>query len=718
VSDQLLVFWLQLFVLLAAAHGLGVLARRVGQPPVIGALAAGLLLSRSVLGGFWPGGYAWLFPEDPLQQGLLQGVSWIGVALLLVVAGFETDVALVRRLGRAAVAVAVGSLLLPTAAGFGLGFAIPRELVGPSASRPVFALFMAIALGISALPVIARVLAELDLMRRNFGQIALAAAMANDVVGWILLGAVAGIARSSQFAVGPILLRFFAAFVFIAVALGPGQRAVDAILRGVMRRNAGVSGAVAVTLLLTLALGAAAQGLGLEPILGVFLGGILCGRSRHQSAESFARIETLTSAFFAPVFFAAAGVKADLSALVEPAVLGWGTLLLAAAGATKFAGAYAGARVVRLPAMEAFAIGAALNARGAVGLIVATVGLEAGVLNPQSYTIIVLIAFVTSMMAPPVLRRVARRWRGSAEEQERLTRERIQGSNLLVRSSRILLPTHGGSNSLLAARILDLVWPEGTSVTVFTAGDDVPASDLRRVLDLIERMASEQVHAGHDALPAILEEAAHGYDAIVVGATERREAGRIVSGFVERLLAASPLPVIMVRRGFEQRDSSQQEPRFRRVLVPAIATLPGRAAQEVAFGIARGLGAEVLLAHVVTTPSAQEEMVYSRFEWTRATDAPDGDEAPWLIARRLVDAAQALGREMGVVSETAIRIGLSVPREILSLSREGGADLIVLPANLRHFSERPFLGYGVEYLLRNSECAVVVVSLPAGWRRG
>lgn len=717
MHDHLLIFWVQLLVLLAAAQGLGAVARRFGQPPVIGALGAGLLLSKSVLGGLWPEAHAWLFPDDAVQVALLQGVAWVGVGLLMIVTGFETDFDLVRRLGRAAIAVAAGSLLVPWATGFSLGFVMPDALLGERASRTIFAIFMATALGISALPVIARILAELDLMRRNFGQITLAAAMANDVVGWILLGAAAGIARSGDIALDLVLLHFGAVVVFMALAAALGQRATDAMLVAVLRRGGGVAGALSVTLLVALLFGALAISFQLEAVLGTFVAGILCGRSRYQTADTFARIETITTAFFAPLFFATAGIRADLAALSDPSVLAWGVALFAAASLAKFAGAFAGARMARLHALEGFALGAALNAQGAVGLIVATVGLGAGVLNAASYTIVVLIALATSMMAPPLLRIAARRWHGSEEELERLAQERLHGANLLVRPSRVLLPTHGGPNSVLAARILDLAWPEGTKVTVMTAGADVPPSDLRRVLALIEKKPAEHVHSGAaDPLPAIVEQAGLGYDAIVVGATDRPTEGRILSGFVERLLAVSPVPVIMIRRGVETDQHESEVPSFRRVLVPAIASLPGRAAQEVAFGIAKRCGAEALLAHVVTAPSPQDEMLYSRFEWRR-DDASDSEgEPPWMIARRVVDDAQELAREMGVTTETAIRIGISVPREILALSREAGADLIVLPASLRQISERPFLGYGVEYLLGNSECTIVVASLPGGWR--
>jgi Kef-type K+ transport system membrane component KefB len=715
VQDHLFIFWAQLFVLLAAAHGLSAIMRRLGQPPVIGALGAGLLLSRSVFGWLAPDGYAWLFPQDATQVGLLQGVAWVGVGLLVLITGFETDLALVRRLGRAAAAVAIGGLVVPFATGWSLGFAIPDSLVGEGTSRVIFSLFLATALAISALPVIARVLVELDLMRRNIGQLTLAAATVDDVVGWVMLGAVAGAARSGQFEGMDVVLRLGAVLLFVGFAIGPGQRLIDTLLRTTMRRGGGVGGAVAVTMLVVLASGTITQLLGVEAIFGAFVAGILCGRSRYQPTETFARFETLTSAVFAPLFFATAGLRADLSALRDPQVLHWAFVLLGAAIGAKFVGVFLGSRVARLHPIEGLALGAALNARGAVELVVATVGLGAGVLNQSSYTIVVLIALTTSMMAPPLLRMAVRHWAGSEEEIERLERERVLGQNLLVRSSRVLLPTHGGPNSVLAARILDLAWPEGTKVTVMTAGDNVPAADLRRVLGLIEKKPSEHVHSrAADALPAILEQAALGYGAIVVGATDPTD-GRILSGFVDRLLAASPVPVVMIRRGVDV-PNSDAEPTFQRVLVPAIASLPGRAAQEVAFGIARRSNAQALLAHVVTTPAPQEELLYSRFEWRRDEEPEQPPDAPWVIARRVVDEAQALAREMGVATETAIRIGISVPREILSLSREAGADLIVLPASLRQLSERPFLGYGVEYLLRNSESTIVVVSLPGGWR--
>ncbi len=189
-EHALLVFWTQLLVLVAAARAAGYGMRRVGLPSVIGHLAAGVVLGPSVFGQVWPSGFEWFLPHEEISSGALFAVSWLGVALLLVTAGFETDLELIRRLGRAAALVTGFSLVVPLAGGLVTGLLLPDDFVGGGADRTVFALFVAAALSVSALAVIARILSELGLMRRDFGQITVAAGMANDVVGWVMLAVV------------------------------------------------------------------------------------------------------------------------------------------------------------------------------------------------------------------------------------------------------------------------------------------------------------------------------------------------------------------------------------------------------------------------------------------------------------------------------------------------------------------------------------------------
>jgi K+:H+ antiporter len=695
-EHQLLVFWLQLLALLLAARALGGMLRAIGQPAVIGELAAGLLLGPSVFGHLAPAAHDWLFPSDPLQRALLAGPAWIGVFLLLILTGLETDTALIRRLGRAASRVSIASLVLPVVAGFGLGMLLPSAFVGDSAGREVFALFLGTALGISALPVIAKILSDLDLMRRNIAQLLLAAAMANDLAGWILLGMVASLAQSGSVDATRLAIAVAGLLIFLCAAFTIGQRGVDALLRTVRMRRWGAPGHLTSVLLVALAGGATTHAIGLEAVFGAFIMGIVLGRSRFHDSDVFDAIEGVTRSFFAPLFFATAGLRVDLGLMRDPTVLGWGAIAVAVASVSKAGGAYLGAYWAGLPLRERLALGAGLNARGAVEIVVATVGLSIGVLNASSYALVVLLAIVTSMMAPPLLRLVLRDWQGSEEEQARLARERQLGGNALVRETPVLLPSHGGPNSVLAARVIDLAWPRRAEVTVLSAGSDVPAHDLARVTDVLKARPSRHQHEpAKDPLRAILDHAPLGFGAIAVGATDEKIAGTLISPVVDELLASSPLPVIMVR----QRPGLAPDAglRVRRVLVPAIGTLPGRAAQEVAYGVARRLDARVLLAHVVTHPALLRAI------------------PPAEAAGHVVEEAMEHAREVGVRAEPVIRTGVSASEEILTLIREQHIDLLVLAANLRQFTDRPFLGHGVEYLLEEAPTTVVVVTAPPGW---
>jgi Kef-type K+ transport system membrane component KefB len=712
-EHHLLVFWAQLFVLLLCARGLGGLARRLGQPSVVGELAAGLVLGPSVLGRLAPPLSAWLFPADPVQQAMIAAVAWLGVLLLLIATGFETDLALVRRQGRATARVATGSLVVPAIFGVGVGYAMPQAFVGGESPRAVFALFMATALGISALPVLAAVLSQLGMMRRSIAQLMLAAAMVNDLVGWMLLGIAASLARSGRVQLYELAITLAGLAVFAAFAFTLGQRSVDALLRRARQRQKGPRAALTITLLVALLAGCATQMIGLEAVLGAFIAGIVLGRSKFQESETFALLDRVSGAFLAPIFFASAGLRVDLGLLAEPQVARWALLVLIAASVSKFAGAYLGGWLAGLPTRERLAVGAGLNARGAVEIVVATVGLSLGILNASSYTVIVLMAMATSMLAPPLLRLALRDWQGSEEEQARLERERQLRTNVLVRARRVLLPSHGGPNSLLAGRIVDLAWPRDVEVTMLSAGADVPAEDLARVRAVFTDRPFSHEHAGAKTpLAAILDHAVLGYGAIAVGATDVRMADRLISPVIDDLLGASPLPVVMVRRGVG--EDLERPPAYRRILVPATGTEPGRAAQEIAYSVAARTGAEMLIVHVVTHAPRVRASAFP--VWSERVPLEPGPERAE-VALHVLEEARALAAQHGVEAETLVRTGVSPSEEILALARERHVDLLVLAANLRQLSGRPFLGHGVEALLAKAEATLVVVTAPPGWAR-
>ena len=413
-AGQLLTFLVQIGVFLGAALLLGQLARRVGLPGIVGELSAGVLLGPSLLGVVAPGAFARLIPGG--HAPLLDGVGQFGVLLLVGVTGAHLDLTVVRRHRWAVCCVGTGGLVLPLAFGVVTGLILPAALLGPGVDRTVFAAFLGVALCVSAIPVIGSTLLELRLLHRDIGQLIITAAAVEDVVGWLLLSVVGAMATTGVAAghlgtaVGSLALVLVA-----TVALRP---VVNRSLRWAARKTEpGVS--VVVTVLLVVLAAAGTQAVGLEPVLGAFLCGILIGSSGWLEPTRLAPLRTFVLAVLAPLFFATAGLRTDLGALARPPVAAAAGLVLVVAVVGKFAGAYLGGRLARLRPWPALALGAGLNARGVIEVIIAMVGLRLGVFSPAMYTVVVLVAIGTSVMAPPMLRYTTRRIPVTDQEQAR-----------------------------------------------------------------------------------------------------------------------------------------------------------------------------------------------------------------------------------------------------------------------------------------------------------
>ena len=730
-EHALLVFWTQLLVLVVAARAAGYAMRRVGLPSVIGQLAAGVVLGPSVFGAVWPSGFEWFIPHEEISSGALFAVTWLGVALLLVTAGFETDLALIRRLGRAAALVTGFSLVVPLAGGLVTGLLLPSDFVGGGADRTVFALFVASALSVSALAVIARILSELGLMRRDFGQITVAAGMANDVVGWVMLAVFAGFATAGEVSVGGTLRTVLglAAFLFLAMTLG--QRAVDASLRRIRREGPNLHGALGIAVITMLVFGVATQALGIEAVLGAFVAGVVLNRSRFQQHEVVHHIESLTNTFLAPVFFAMAGLRVDLSLLGDSDALAWAGVVMVVAIVAKFAGAFVGARLAGQSQRAAVALGAGLNARGALEIVIASVGLSLGVFSETAYTVIVIVPLVTSVFAAVSLRLAVRDWMGSPAERERLEREEALSRNLVVRSSRLLLASRAEPASIAAAQLMHFAWPVQVPATVIsvapeslgdgyhsdgaTSGQWPDITIIRNVLDGREvdhRQVRASSAAGAVVASAIVAEARLGYGAICVGVAGRHE-GQLYSPLVDELLLHSPLPVVIVRRaeGLE----TPLPGAFTRAIVPVTGTRSSQAAQEVAFGVSSQLGTEVVLTHVVQRQWPELRRLPKRLTSSRLGTRVLGEahpEAAQPVVDALMEAARARGAEMGVEARTLVQPGSSPASTLVSVAEEQEADLVVLGASLRNVDGRPFLGHTVETVLERCSANVAVVAMP------
>jgi Kef-type K+ transport system membrane component KefB len=413
---QLLVFLLQVGLLLILAILLGRLAARFGLPAIVGELSAGVIFGPSLMGWLLPGFSGWLLPARPDQAHLLDAVGQVAVLLLVGLTGVEMDLRMIRRRGATAVRVSLAGLIIPFALGIALGYPLARLLDAKTSDTQVFALFLGVAMCVSAIPVIAKTLMDMNLIHRNVGQLTLAAGMIDDAFGWFMLSIVSAMAAAGVTA-GKVTTALGSLILVVVAAVLVGRPVVRVALRLSQGSDEQTVAAAAAMILLA---GAATQALGLEAVFGAFVCGTLIGSSGEFARTRTSSLRTVVLAFLAPVFFATAGLRIDLRALGKPAVLAAAVIVLVVAIAGKFAGAYIGARLSRLSKGEALALGAGMNARGVIEVIVAMVGLRLGILDTDTYTIIVLVAVVTSIMAPPLLRWAMKRVEYTEEEELRL----------------------------------------------------------------------------------------------------------------------------------------------------------------------------------------------------------------------------------------------------------------------------------------------------------
>jgi Kef-type K+ transport system membrane component KefB len=717
-EHQVLIFLVQVGLLLMVARLLGQMMRRLGQPSVVGELAAGVILGPSILGTLSPTISEWIFPADAVQSGMLFTVGWLGVMLLLVVTGFETDLTLISRLGRAVVWVTAGSLLLPFIFGLGGGLIAPQILLGDQADRMVFALFLATALTISSLPVIAKIMAELRLLRRNFGQLTLASAMANDVIGWVLLGLIAGLASSGRLDLGSLGRTLLGLVMFLAVAVAVGQRIVDGILLTMRRRNVGLGGWVTMSIVIALGLGAVTQALGVEAVLGAFIGGILLGRSRYSRHEVEEALETMTSAVLAPVFFATAGLRVDLNLLLEPQIALWAVIITVLASASKFLGSMLGARLAGLARREGMALGTALNARGALEIVIATVGLSLGVLNDASYAIVVVMAIITSVMAPPLLRQLVKGWAGNPEEQARLRREEQMASRILLKPGRLLIPTRGGLASQYAADIVGRAFPEEMAATLLVVADvgrEIP--DTTAVRDALRNRPIERVDHTGDPTHSLVAQSMLGFDLVVSGIASggRPHPSGLVGPVATAALLRSSLPVLLVRpptglaeHAIDNGDAVRIRP-LRRILLPVSASRHARAATELAISLAAQSGAELLLLHVSGNYDSGPVRRILRTT-VRSYERTVGSFAD-PVGERLIDAIEREATAEGVESRRLMVTEGSRSEVIVEAARDRSCDLVILGAQVQDAAGSPYIGQTAETVLLEAPMTVAVVAL-------
>ncbi|HKO15681.1 MAG TPA: cation:proton antiporter, partial [Gemmatimonadaceae bacterium] len=416
-GHAILILLLQLAGLLALARVLSEVMRRLHQPAVIGELLAGIVLGPTILGHYVPWLELAIFPPVTRQFHLLEVVSWLGMILLLLLTGLETDVQVMRSLGRSSLFASLGGMLVNFTLGGTLGWLLPDRYLTSPGTRPVFAAFLATALAITAMPVVAKILIDLKLIRRNIGVVILSAGVLDDTTGWLVLSVIAGIASVGVFSAPKLGFTLAGLVVYIAAMRYVVYPVFTRLLRYVNQQVQLAGSDVTLILVFTFLSGAATEAIGVHPVFGAFMMGLLVRQVPRVRESALHALETFVLAALSPIFFAFVGLKVDLWSLT-----GWQLPLLVIGLAVlgKVVGCYGGARFGGLRHWEALAVGFGMNARGAMGLVVALIGVSLGLLTQEMYSTIILVAVVTSFMAPLMLRLVIPRLTLTDEERRRL----------------------------------------------------------------------------------------------------------------------------------------------------------------------------------------------------------------------------------------------------------------------------------------------------------
>ena len=498
-------FAAELILLLFFGRMLGELMSRIGQPAIFGQLLAGVLLGPSVFGAAMPELRHVIFPGTPALKSMIDAVSQIGILLLLLLTGMETNLSLVNRRRRAVISTSFFGIAVPFVCGVLLAYALPRELIPSPAAQLVTALFLGTALSISSVKIVAMVLMEMGAIRRDLGQLILATAILDDTIAWVIIAVIAGIAAHGTVSLTNVGASLAGTALFLAVSLTLGRRLVARVIRWTNDNMTIEVPVISAILLVMLVMALSTELIGVHTALGAFVAGMLVGQSPILTEHIEGELRGFIIAFFSPVFFAVACLGMDLRTLIDPTLLLFTLAVIGVASIGKFLGAFVGGKLGGLTGAESLALATGLNARGSTEVIVASIGLSMGVLSNQLYTMIVAMAVVTTMIMPPTLRWVLARVPLREEEAKRVEKEEAQEGESVPQMERALVWVDDSANGRLAASLAGMFAArEQVLATVMEigAGREGGANPGRELLTQAATLALERVPAASDGVTA------------------------------------------------------------------------------------------------------------------------------------------------------------------------------------------------------------------------
>jgi Kef-type K+ transport system membrane component KefB len=398
--SKIAILIMQIGAILLASGFMGWICKRFHQPRVIGEMLAGILLGPSLLGWVAPGISAALFPPSSLAS--LNSLSQVGLLVFMFVIGLELNPRLLRDRGHTALLISHTSITIPALLGMLLAFYLYPRLSNDNVRFTHFALFLAISMSVTAFPVLARILTECGLLRTEVGAMAIACAAFDDVSAWSLLAVVVTLVRSGHLSGMSFWAQILGSLAYVGVAIFLLKPALGRLLKWRQRKGAGVGDILPLCLLVAFGSALITEGLGIHALFGAFLIGALMPKEREFVQSLTERLEGVTLLLL-PLFFAATGLRTSIALLNDAEMWFYCALTVGVAILGKLGGAMIAARASSLGWRESGVIGVLMNTRGLVGLVVLNIGLDIGVISPALFTILVVMALVTTFMAGPLI---------------------------------------------------------------------------------------------------------------------------------------------------------------------------------------------------------------------------------------------------------------------------------------------------------------------------
>lgn len=398
-ESHLLLFLVQVLILMGLSRGFGGLFRRWNQPALTAEILVGIILGPTIFGRFFPELQQALFPPEAIQQAMLDTVAWVGVLFLLLDSGLELDFSIAWRQRGSAFGIAISDIIVPMVVAFAAVVWLPERYMVDPDRRIVFSLFMATVMTISAMPVAARVLHDLKLLKSDLGFLVMSALAVNDIIGWVLFTIILGAFTAQSITVGPIVVVFGATVGFAVLALTLGRRLSSKVFDSVKRRNLPEpSTSLTIVVLLGLLFGAFTQKLGIHALFGFFIAGIVVGEAKSLSEQTRGVISQMVYSLFVPLFFANIGLKIDFAANFDLFLV---TLMCVVGIGGRYLGAWIGVTWTSVPRVNRDLIAIVHTPGGMMEIVVALLALQSGLITPEVFVSIVFSAIFSSMLLGP-----------------------------------------------------------------------------------------------------------------------------------------------------------------------------------------------------------------------------------------------------------------------------------------------------------------------------